>query len=63
MPCVVLHTVADMVNPYASDAQREHLGDLIRIYEWMGNKTAARIVRAEWQKLYSWQRSNGREQL
>ena len=63
MPCVVPYTVADMVNPYASDAQRERLGDLIRIYEWMGNKTAARIARSQWQKLYSWQRAHGREQL
>lgn len=55
--------VAEMVDPYASDAQREHYGDLIRIHEWMGNKTAARIARAQWQKLYSWQRAHGRKQL
>lgn len=63
MPCVVPLMVAEMVDPYASDAQREHYGDLIRIHEWMGNKTAARIARAQWQKLYSWQRAHGRKQL
>ena len=63
MLSVVLLLVVEMVDPYASDAQREHYGDLIRIYEWMGNKTAARIVRAQWQKIYTWQRVHGRSQL
>ena len=52
-----------MVNPHTADAQRLHCANLIHIHELMGNKTAARIARAQWQKIYTWQRLNGRDQL
>ena len=48
------------VNPCTADAERKHYADLIRIHEWMGNKVAARIARAQWQKIHTWQRINGR---
>ena len=38
---------------------RERCARHIRLYEYMGNKTAARIARAEWQKIYTMQLTNG----